>query len=452
MTEIQELMSNRELLDQISKSDNESPYQMKGSNHHRPIAIPPIKKVSIEEQSIYERSPRPVKAITVESGRSPRLRRAAERSPTRTIRAIDGGRPSRDNGTKCPRNTIRDEGAIKSPCLSHKVLHNNQATDDKQAVASPTSSISSKTSVARSDRQPDQIYGTSFQTFHTPPKKQRSLRPRIEDDIYDDIDIRKTPKLVDRVLVNNNTPEDDVIDSPFEIPATIKEHDELLVDKTPTTIDKESIHFTFSDSNDSLDKSPECSMMTPPPPPLFDMEGHGCKCPKKLRCIVETFFFLFLAAYVIATPYVMFITYENLLISEEKLQLIEVPFYSHLNNGKDNLITLSSQYTHDNINENTNNTRAQQNRVVVRGFKEYEVNIFYKIDQDIEEMKLKLENANQRLQFIQNMRTVIGNVDQIIGKNENEEKCMCLKDVKESWKEKFSKFTFPLQIDSNTSK
>ena len=312
----------------------------------------PVKKVSIEEHPIttlYEPARMINNAPVSENGRSPRMRRAAG-SPMRTIHAIESN--NRNGGRRSPRETtskqlttlprdgksIKTSTVIASPLINDKLIHNNnnvghssdQLFNDKETEdhadevfyndkatreyapppmslngGSPVSSISSKTSsMSRPSKiensgttfenLPDvQIYGTSIQSFHTPsPKqriKQRSQRPRIEDDIYDDIDIRKTPKGSDRVLINNNTPEDDVIDSPFQDSSIIQK------DANGIMLEKESLNFaSFCDSNNSLEdeksegRSLDCSMMTPPPPPLIDMEGHGCKCPKKLRCLLET--------------------------------------------------------------------------------------------------------------------------------------------------------------------
>ena len=352
MKEIQELMNNKELLHKIAESDKEPPYESTSNssnnngatiNSRKQSSGFPTKKVSIEEHStttLYDRkkSPRSVRminnaqAVVSENGRSPSMRRAAERSPMRTIRAIENnnsnGRPSPRETNKQPSvaGSFRDGNlTIASPLSSDKVLHNyrvtehpdknskvteeytdkvlyNKATEYQPTVnASPVSSISSKTSsLSRQlptagaevfENLPDvQVYGTTFQSFHTPSLhriKQRAQRPRIEDDIYDDIDIRKTPKGSDRVLINNNTPEDDVIDSPFQNLMNQKEENGIM-------LEKESLNFaSFCDSNNSLEEKDEqgsldCSMMTPPPPPIIDMEGHGCKCPKKLRCLLET--------------------------------------------------------------------------------------------------------------------------------------------------------------------
>ena len=321
----------------------------------------PAKKVSIDDQPITtlylpKKSPRPPARMinntpVSENGRSPRMRRAAG-SPMRTIRAIEnnnhnGGRRSpRETNSKQQTGLSRDKTStvIASPLVNDKVVHDNKRlghltdqlckkeTEDEVFYndktteyppppvtlngGSPVSSIASKASSMSYTQKPEnigegatfenlpgvQIYGTSIQSFHTPsPKqriKQRSQRPRIEDDIYDDIDIRKTPKGSDRVLINNNTPEDDVIDSPFQNNSIIPK------DANGIMLEKESLNFaSFCDSNNSLEddksvgRSLDCSIMTPPPPPIIDMEGHGCKCPKKLRCLLETGWFIVFSSF-----------------------------------------------------------------------------------------------------------------------------------------------------------
>ena len=400
MTEIEELLTNCEMLDKISNIDYESPLKMK------PPTIVPLKRVPIEEEPIYERSPRSYR-IVIQNEKSSRLKRIEE-SPTHNIHPVEYSAKSTPKSGKSPEVNLREnslgkrspslsdkllqtsrrETSRRSPSLSDNVLHNNMATDGNMKVMSPSSVHSGKSSV---DNLPNrQIHRATFRTFESPPKKHRVLRPRIEDDIYDDIDIRKTPRLDDRILINNNTPEDDAVDSPFQ--TVIEEEEE---NSSSSQTDKDALKFIFSDSNDSIDRSPECSMMTPPPPPLFDMDGHGCKCPKRLRCSFEIICFLLLLAYLFLTPFIMFRTYEILVESETKLREIEIPLRNHLANPEDEILVLSSkQIKTKTVFKGTN--EKVKTRIMSRGFVEYKANIFYKIDQTLKDMKDILNQLNLR--------------------------------------------------------
>jgi len=403
MTEIEELLTNCEMLDKISNVDYESPFKI------NPPRVVPLKRVSIEEQPKYEKSPRPYQSGN-ENGKSPRLKRIVE-SPIQNIHPVQyHGKSMPKNNGNSPKAILREniigrspslsdklfntnrDTSRRSPSLSEKVLHNNRATDSNMKAMSPSSVHSGKSSAGNlPDRQNEHLYGTSFQTFQSTMKKHsRVLRPRIEDDIYDDIDICKTPSLDARVLINNNTPEDDVIDSPFQ---TVIEEEEKS--SSSSQLDKDALKFSFSDSNDSLDKSPDCSMMTPFPPPLFDMDGHGCKCPRRLRCSLEILGFLFLLAYLFMTPFIMFRTYEILSKSEAKLREIEIPLRHHLANpGKETLTLASKQTKSKTVFKGTN--EKEKTRVISRGFIEYKANVFYKMDQVLEEMRDVLIQLNLR--------------------------------------------------------
>ena len=484
-----------------------------GSAKKVSIEDQPTAIYSADEFNGSGKSPRPVRMFNnntvVENGRSPRLtRRALDRSPMRTIRPIEqkinsnGGsklipKDFASNGKPpslySPRNERKPTDTLKSskktkwgsaepPSQSLQDLHNSETTEvfDPPPPLSPSlscaSSISSKASSLnnRNRTQPtggvfenpttstSNVYGTSIQSFHTPsPKRVRgmkrgSLRPRIEDDIYDDIDIRKTPdkgmrrvgredenEANEQVLVNNNTPEDDVIDSPFQmtqnmiIQNAVEEEDEeddvfginssfvgVEDGEGPNAImlEKESLQFaSFCNSSNSLEAiegarekvsgSIDCSMMTPPPPPLIDMEGEGCKCPKKLRCLLEAGFFLFLVCYVIATPYVMYITYENLESSEAKLREIEIPLRNHLEFGPDTIRSMKSTSVKDD-DEHSGEARNQKNKTMKRkqkiitlGFGEYK-SLDDTLDQRMEEIKKKLDKVTKRFVDIISWRSL----------------------------------------------